>query len=96
MNTTIENDATTNSITSEVRENNPEYTSFYAVHTVVDVMPRLWPGINKPGGVGRVTGVHQDEGKLLLSIITIPQLFEMVINILLQRKTAFYMMFSTL
>lgn len=36
--------------------------SFFTIGTVVDVMPRLWPGINKPGGVGRVYGVHYDEG----------------------------------
>ncbi len=31
--------------------------------TIVVVMPRLWPGINKPGGVARVTAVHYDESK---------------------------------
>lgn len=34
----------------------------FTIGDVVDVMPRLWPGINKPGGVGRVYGVHFDEG----------------------------------
>lgn len=30
--------------------------------SIVEVMPRHWPGINKPGGVGRVMASHFDEG----------------------------------
>lgn len=50
---------------NERDEEKDESSSFFPIGTVVDVMPRLWPGINKPGGVGRVYGVHYDEGTLL-------------------------------
>lgn len=49
---------------NERDEEKDESSSFFPIGTVVDVMPRLWPGINKPGGVGRVYGVHYDEGTL--------------------------------
>lgn len=32
---------------------------------VVEVMPRLWPGMNKQGGAARITKVHYDHGKIL-------------------------------
>jgi hypothetical protein len=32
----------------------------FSVKEVVDVMPRLWAGINKPGGVARITKVNYD------------------------------------
>lgn len=32
----------------------------FKVSDVVDVMPRLWAGINKPGGVARITKVNYD------------------------------------
>ena len=32
------------------------------VGSVVVVESRMWPGINKPGGVGRVTNIHPPEG----------------------------------
>ena len=32
----------------------------FCVNDVVDVMPRLWAGINKPGGVARITKVNYD------------------------------------
>jgi hypothetical protein len=37
-------------------------TSKFVVRDVVEVMARIWPGINKQGGVARVTNVHFDEG----------------------------------
>jgi hypothetical protein len=30
--------------------------------TVVEVMPRLWPGMNKQGGTARITKVSYDQG----------------------------------
>lgn len=32
----------------------------FAVGDVVNVAPRLWPGINKPGGAAFITAVHDD------------------------------------
>jgi hypothetical protein len=32
--------------------------SFFKVRDVVDVESRVWPGINKPGGIARVINVH--------------------------------------
>jgi hypothetical protein len=37
-------------------------TTEIGVGTVVVVESRMWPGINKPGGVGRVTKIHAPEG----------------------------------
>ena len=39
---------------------NPESSSLLDVGTIVDVQPRTWVGINKPGGVARVTKIHED------------------------------------
>jgi hypothetical protein len=36
--------------------------ALFVVNDVVEVMPRMWPGINKPGGVGKVLKVHYVEG----------------------------------
>jgi hypothetical protein len=32
----------------------------FPIGTIVRVQSRTWPGINKPGGVARVTKVHTD------------------------------------
>lgn len=32
----------------------------FMIRDVVEVMPRLWAGINKPGGVGRITKINFD------------------------------------
>lgn len=32
----------------------------FSVKDIVDVMPRLWAGINKPGGAARITKVNYD------------------------------------
>ena len=44
------------------------YEVEFQVGDVVDVMRRMWPGINKPGGVARITKIRFDEGKIILSI----------------------------
>lgn len=46
----------------------------FAVGMVVEVMPRLWPGMNKQGGAARITKVHYNAGKCdpLLSMFVIP------------------------
>ena len=36
----------------------------FAVGDLVDVQSRTWPGINKPGGAGRVLKVDTDNGML--------------------------------
>jgi hypothetical protein len=36
-------------------------TDMFRVGDMVDVQARMWPGINRHGGVGRVMNVHQDE-----------------------------------
>ena len=41
-----------------------EIPSFFQKGDLVLVMARMWPGINKEGGVGKVIGVHYDEGNL--------------------------------
>lgn len=33
----------------------------FKVSDIVDVMPRLWAGINKPGGAARITYVNYDQ-----------------------------------
>lgn len=38
----------------------------FTIGTVVEVMARCWVGSNKPGGVGRVIGVHFNEGNSFL------------------------------
>ncbi len=54
-------DATITVTTSSTTQND-DTAQYYVIGSIVDVMPRLWPGINKPGGVGRVLRVHYDEG----------------------------------
>lgn len=48
--------------TASSPDQNDDNVQYYVIGSIVDVMPRLWPGINKPGGVGRVLRVHYDEG----------------------------------
>ena len=36
----------------------------FAVGDLVDVQSRTWPGINKPGGAGRVLKIDTDNGML--------------------------------
>ena len=36
--------------------------------TIVQVEDRCWPGINKQGGVGRITKVHLDGGSVLYDV----------------------------
>ena len=40
-----------------------DFTPF-SIGTVVDVQPRTWPGMNKPGGVAKVTGYNLQEGRI--------------------------------
>lgn len=40
----------------------PPRPSLFLKGHVVEVMPRLWPGMNKQGGTARVTGVHYTSG----------------------------------
>lgn len=51
MATTSDAQATTNEVTAT--------TSFH-VGQLVNVTPRTWPGINQPGGIGRITGLASD------------------------------------
>lgn len=30
---------------------------------VVEVSRRMWPGMNKQGGIAKITGIHRDNGK---------------------------------
>ena len=39
-----------------------DHAEVYEVGDVVDVMARMWPGINKHGGVARITKVTVDDG----------------------------------
>jgi hypothetical protein len=34
--------------------------TFFRVGQLVNVAPRTWPGINQPGGIGRITGFALD------------------------------------
>ena len=34
----------------------------FVIGDVVDVTRRMWPGVNKPGGVGRITKIRYNEG----------------------------------
>jgi hypothetical protein len=36
--------------------------TLYSVGDIVVVFARTWPGINKPGGVGRIVKVRKNEG----------------------------------
>ncbi len=40
--------------------------ALFKVNDVVEVMGRMWPGINKEGGVGRIIAVRYSEGLLFL------------------------------
>jgi hypothetical protein len=51
MATTSEAQATTEADTA---------TTFFRVGQLVNVTPRTWPGINQPGGIGRITGLARD------------------------------------
>jgi hypothetical protein len=51
MATTSEAQAATNADTA---------TSLFYVGQLVNVAPRTWPGINQPGGIGRITGLARD------------------------------------
>lgn len=35
----------------------------FVIGDVVDVTRRMWPGVNKPGGVGRITKIRYNEGR---------------------------------
>lgn len=52
--------------------NNDEGTSGtderITVGRLVDVASRTWPGINKPGGIARVTRLYEDEGEPLVDV----------------------------
>ena len=45
-----------------------EHQNSFSIGTVVEVAPRTWPGINKPGGVGRITRVHNRGGSVSYDI----------------------------
>jgi hypothetical protein len=63
--------------------------ALFVVNDVVEVMPRMWPGINKPGGVAKVLKVHYVEGEsLFLDWKTAGYLFNS------QTKTNSFMMSS--
>ena len=49
-------------------EATPPSVSTFAVGTIVQVEDRCWPGINKQGGVGRITKVHVDGGSILYDV----------------------------
>jgi hypothetical protein len=49
-------------------EATPPSVSTFAVGTIVQVEDRCWPGINKQGGVGRITKVHIDGGSILYDV----------------------------
>lgn len=34
----------------------------FVVGEIVEVMRRMWPGMNKPGGIARITKIHYDSG----------------------------------
>ncbi len=36
--------------------------ALFKVNDIVEVMGRMWPGINKEGGVGRIIAVRYSEG----------------------------------
>ena len=42
-------------------ESSPTNSSLLAVGTIVNVQSRTWPGVNKPGGVARITATHHSE-----------------------------------
>jgi hypothetical protein len=54
----------TSSVMLTLSGNEKSLDSFalFQVKELVYVMPRMWPGINKPGGVARVVKVHYIEG----------------------------------
>ncbi|RYH21510.1 hypothetical protein EON65_20510 [archaeon] len=35
----------------------------FSMGEIVEVMRRMWPGMNKPGGIARITLIHYDSGK---------------------------------
>ena len=39
-----------------------EQNACIGIGSVVSVESRMWPGVNKPGGVGRVTKIHAPDG----------------------------------
>ncbi len=43
-----------------------ESTAPFQIRSVVEVMPRLWPGMNKQGGTARIMGFQFDAGVYLL------------------------------
>lgn len=49
----------------EDKNNNEEV---FPLGSVVMVQPRTWPGINKPGGVGRVTSVTRSSGQVFYMV----------------------------
>jgi hypothetical protein len=53
----------------EDNEATPPSVSTFAVGTIVQVEDRCWPGINKQGGVGRITKVHVDGGSILYDVV---------------------------
>ena len=55
--------------TSSAAATNANGGTAFAVGMIVQVEARTWPGINKPGGVGRITQIHYSEdGKELTSV----------------------------
>lgn len=49
-----------NNIIDNNNEEEEEDNQSYRIGDLVMVMPRLWPGINKPGGVARITKINKD------------------------------------
>ena len=47
-----------NNMAGAPNEHKNNSTTSFAVGSIVQVQPRTWPGINKPGGVAKVTAVH--------------------------------------
>lgn len=35
----------------------------FKLDDVVEVSRRMWPGINKQGGIAKIIGIHRDDGK---------------------------------
>lgn len=44
-----------------------DYDVEFQIGDVVDVMSRTWPGMNKPGGVARITKIRYDEGMIAIA-----------------------------
>ena len=49
-------------------EETPTLDAAFAIGTIVHVEDRCWPGVNKQGGVARITKVHRDGGAILYDV----------------------------